>query len=291
MEANDGQPEMIEPSSWPEIISEWGSLPSIFRDALPDDKPFPYIVYAPAQRHGDQSHKSKLVCLYQDRFTILEMTRTEWIVRTDYPFGSIQRIVHGQILLHAWFEVYGIVAGKRAISIIVYETVADHMFDPIIAALRKRLVGPCLNATSEPAARREFEFLQDIDLKLYRNAPAAVLPNEVVKQIVYQPEVSKRVLHLFRRVLIPNHILILTDKEIISVSDALWAKSRANAQFTYGVVKFFISFTPSGTQQLGSPLIPACWSFRSFWPTARFVCYSNPNWRRIWRCFETRYAP
>jgi hypothetical protein len=37
---------MIESSSWPEIIRKRVSLPSIFRDALPDERPFPYIVYA-----------------------------------------------------------------------------------------------------------------------------------------------------------------------------------------------------------------------------------------------------
>jgi hypothetical protein len=118
----------------------------------------------------------------------------------NYPFGAIQRIVHGQILLHGWFELYGIVAGKRETSTIACETVDGLMFDPIIIALRKFLVGPCSSAKEHSVARREFEFLRDINFKLCRYAPESVLPNESVKQVVYQPEVSTRVLRFFKRV-------------------------------------------------------------------------------------------
>jgi hypothetical protein len=70
-----------------------------------------------------------------------------------------------------------------------------------------------------------------------------VLPGASIKQVLYQPELRARVLVFFQRTAIPNRIVILTDKELISVSDAVRAESRAPARRTGGVVKSFVPLT------------------------------------------------
>jgi len=226
--------------SWPTIIASRTALPSIFHDTVPDEKPFPYTVYLQAQPWAGQSKSPKLVCLHPDRIVIWEKIKGGAVVSAAYPFDAIQRIVHGRNLLHSWLELHGVVAGKPAISTIVYNTVVDYMFDPIIVAPRNFLVGPGSPANEPSLARREFDFLRQVNFKLHNYAPMEVLPGASIKQILYQPELRARVLVVFQRTVIPNRIVILTDKELISVSDAIRAESRAVALRTGGVVKSFV---------------------------------------------------
>jgi hypothetical protein len=226
--------------SWPSIIASRAALPPIFHDAVPDDKPFPYAVHLQSQPWAGQSKNPKLVCLYPDRIVILERTNAGAIAGAAYPFEAIHRIVHGRNLLHSWLELHGVVAGKPAISTVVYNTVVDYMFDPIIVGARNFPVGPGSPANDPSLARREFDFLRQVNFKLHNYAPMEVLPGASIKQILYQPELRARVLVVFQRTAIPNRVVILTDKELISVSDAVRAESRAPARRTGGVVKSFV---------------------------------------------------
>ncbi len=232
---------MREWESWAEVVGSRTSLPPTFRDFVPDEASFPYTVYAPAQRHGSQSENSKLVCLYPSSVTVLEDVGKGAVVRANYPFPSIERVIAGHILLSSWLELRATTASGLEVSTIMYDSVVSQVFEPIILAIRRYFNNSTPSLSDKYFTHRTFDFLHDANLKFSRYAPNEVLPGSPVAQILYQSELQSKLFHIFRRILIPNRIIILTDKELITVSDATWAKSGANARFTYGVVKSFIA--------------------------------------------------
>lgn len=231
---------MREWESWSRIIGSRTALPGVFLDAFPYEAPFPYTVYAPAQGWRAESENSKLICLLPDRVVVFEDGKLGPAVRTDYPFYSLQRIVRGRIFLHSWIQLHGLLSGGRMSSTIIYNSVSDYMYDPIVLALRKFAIISDASANSEASAEWKIAFLRNDNLKLYRFGRSAILPGESVKEIIYQPELNAHFWHIFRRRLIPNRIVILTDKEVICVSDAAWDESAASAHLNYGVVKSFV---------------------------------------------------
>ncbi len=227
---------MREWESWAQIIASRAALPAIFRDSIPADGALPYTVHLPDVGLGLRREKLKLVCLYSDCISIPENARSGAIVSVNYHLDSIHRIIHGTIFLHSWIELHGLVEGKPKASTITYNTIGEDALKPIIAALRKSTRG----AKGGRSSRPEFAFLNRANLKFYRYISAEVLPDETVAQVLYQPELRARALHIFPRVLVPRHIVVLTDKEIVLMRDADWRMSKASGRFSYGIVRSFI---------------------------------------------------
>jgi hypothetical protein len=230
---------MHEWESWAEIIGSTRNLPMIFRDAIPQEGTFPYTVFSPVHNWDGEHGRPKLLCLYPGTLSIFESGALGQIDRTDYNFDSIERIVHGTIFLYSWIELHGLVDGNERISTIKYNSVAARVFDPILLALRHSSARQ-IDVAKLPASKAEFEFLRSLNLKFYRYGPMAVLPEESVGRVLYQPCLRTRVLGFIPCTLIPDQIVILTDQEVISMRDGGFTRAEGGGHDSYGVVTSFI---------------------------------------------------
>ena len=231
---------MREWETWSEIVTSKEQLPAVFRDCLSDEKPLPYCVYVPEYLLGGQNDGPKLVCLHEDCLTILEQTSPGQTSRTRYRFESIERIVHGKILLFSWIEIHGLFEGNKKKTKLIYNSVSEDALRPIFREPRYFATNLRIRETDGPLPDADFTFLRADNLKFYRGAPKAVLAGDTVRRVLFQPQLQARILGLIPYMVLPNQIVILTDKEIITIRDGGWSKSEGRAQDSYGVVCSFI---------------------------------------------------
>ncbi|CAM5281613.1 hypothetical protein ATER59S_00408 [Aquamicrobium terrae] len=231
---------MREWETWSEIVTSKEQLPAMFRDCLSDEKPLPYCVYVPEYLLGGQNGGPKLVCLNEDCLTIFEQTAPGQSSRARYRFGSIERIVHGKILLFSWIEIHGLFEGKKKKAKITYNSVSEDALRPIFMEPRYYAAGLRMPEKDGLPSDADFGFLRANNLKFYRCAPKAVLVGDTVRRVLFQPQLQARILGLIPYMVLPNQIVILTDREIIIIRDGGWSKSEGRVQDSYGAVRSFI---------------------------------------------------
>ena len=95
-------------SSWARRVTSYDAIPEIFREFIPIEGQFPYIIYSPPDSWGKRKTNAKLIALYEDRILVLEKTKEE-VIRASYQLPDINYIEHATILLYSWISVNGFV--------------------------------------------------------------------------------------------------------------------------------------------------------------------------------------
>lgn len=128
--------------SWARLIKTYDMMPDDFKGFLNDNistyDPFPYVIYAPADRWGARKTNPKLLCLCDNKLFIFEKTKTDMISHC-FLFEDIIDIEKGSVLLYSWIKITGKPNGILLSPIIEFNTVVDYLFKPIIEILRKKI--------------------------------------------------------------------------------------------------------------------------------------------------------
>jgi hypothetical protein len=132
------------------------------------------------------------------------------------------------ILLRGWLTVRGLTgSGLASSTTIRFNTVTDRLFAPFLNEFRTGSRPP--SGASLDAERAKFKELLERSYKFMNYARGSILPGEEVLCYVLQPEIREQLLRLFGRSLSrcisPTHIVILTDRELIAISEesgSLW---------------------------------------------------------------------
>jgi hypothetical protein len=217
--------------SWARVAEFYDEIPEVYRAWLDPlirgRETFPYIVLTPTYEGYFRKENEKLVCMLDRTLHIVERARDR-LIPTAYPVEDISRIEVGEILLRGWITVRGRTAsGLPSSTTIKFNTVTDRLFVPFLNEFRK--VTRPLSGASLDAQRAKFEELLVRNYKFMNYARGSILPGEEVLCYVLQPEIRDQWLRLFGRSLSrcisPTHIAILTERELIAISEeggSLW---------------------------------------------------------------------
>lgn len=211
--------------TWSRIIRTRDALPAPFDRAagwLIDEEPaLPYIVYAPRLIGTRRRTAERLVALAGETLYIWERAGRQ-VSMTAYSLSNISAVEVGDILLYSWLMIMGLTSeGVASATTVEFNTVSLSCFQPFISRLRPAAaVEPASNWAGE---RDKFNYLEPVSYKFMNFARASLLPGETVIDHLWQPRIQRHVLtvlgHSFSRPVSGAHITILTDKEVILISE------------------------------------------------------------------------
>ena len=225
--------------SWARVAEFYDEIPSAYRAWLDPlirgRESFPYIVVTPTYEGYFRRENEKLVCMLDGTLHIVERARDR-LVPASYRLDDISTLEVGAILLRAWITVRGLATGGvPSSSTLRFNTVTDRLFAPFVSAFRLGSRPPA-GAVSD-AERAKFDELLTRNYKFMNYSRGSLMPGEVVQCYVLQPEIRERLFRLFGRSLSrcvsPTHIAILTDRELIVISEesgSVWQ--------SFGAVKY-----------------------------------------------------
>jgi hypothetical protein len=150
------------------------------------------------------------------------------LAHTAYRLDDISYIEVGSILLRGWLTVRGLAGeGFPFSSTLHYNTVTERLFAPILREFRNAGCPP--SGASLDAERAKFDELVLSNYKFMNYSRSTILPGEEMIGYVLQPEIRETLLTMFGRALsrclAPTHTAILTDRELILISEetgSLW---------------------------------------------------------------------
>lgn len=224
-------------ASWARPITSYEGIPQIFKEFIPQMEPFPYIIYSPPDAWGNRKTNGKLTCMYQDRIVVLEVMGKKVTV-VCYWFKDINYIEQGTMLLYSWIGINGLIDDKLSVSIVEYNSVVVDLFDRIVKTIRQ--VYLMLDNMDGDQDLSKLEFLNKLNYKFLNYSHESILPGEKIIGTVYQPDISEKVLIVFKRTVTLAHLTILTDKEIIIIKNEELVKVKREYDFKHGGVWAYI---------------------------------------------------
>lgn len=210
--------------SWAIRLHSCEEVPEIYRDFFAslsiEPDAFPYTVLTPTYEGFFVRTNPKMVCLVGSDIYVVEHRRKGLEVAC-FPLADINYIEAGTMLLKSWLKISGVTQTGLAASSFQFSTVTQPFLDPLVEAAR--MITPPFASTDFEAERAKFYYLLKLHFKFMNYARRSVLPGEQVINSLLQPEIRAKVLTLFDktfcRIITPAHISILTDRELILITE------------------------------------------------------------------------
>jgi hypothetical protein len=219
--------ELQNKINWSVLLKQYDEVPIEYRDFyepfVKKEKPFPYSVFTPSYDIFSSHSTEKLVCLADEVLYII--SKKDILEKPlKFPFNKIQYIQFRSVLLDSNLSITGTDDQGEPISAEVrFNTVSEYLFKKIVKIIRQNsFTGP---VNQEPYSFDEF---RAENLKFANFAQHCLIPGEKVIQLIWQPELLHSLFHnhnalisrpFFPRRVFPNHLLMLTDQELIHISE------------------------------------------------------------------------
>jgi hypothetical protein len=230
--------------TWIRVINSYEEIPSGFQEVFPEPvTQFPYALLIPEEQLSSFHKKrdAKLVCLYEDRLVILEDIRGK-ARSTDYPLDTITHLEHGRVLLESWLKI----STPSESTTIMFNTVSDQFFTPVIEAIRANGSHLELQQQAEQVRHQQelskLGYLWKINFKYFNLGRQSIIPGEKIVETVYQPDICLPALNIFKKPVfsksLTGHLMILTDKELILIRES--KKTKTPKENLYGGIFTYI---------------------------------------------------
>jgi hypothetical protein len=209
---------------WPRVIREEKDIPEPFNDFFQKinvGQTFPYTIFVPTDRLGRHKTNMKLVCLFDNRIYIAEKDKRQ-IHSQCFDFDKINYIESGMLLLQSWFKINGNLDWKPMSVTVEYNSSMGELFKPVIEKIRIAIHNLKKEEDFETELTKEihkFDCLSAVSHKYMVFGKQSLLPGLKVFQILFQPDIWAKHWKYFKRIVTFNHLMILTDKELIIIKD------------------------------------------------------------------------
>jgi hypothetical protein len=210
--------------SWARLVRSLDDLPAAYRnffETLPVGAAFPYAVLTPTFAGFMRRETEKLVCCIDECLYVLEKTPGA-LKHTCFALTDLNYVEVGGVLLNAWITFQGI-ANEGGLTTIMlrFNAVTDRLFTPFADQFRGAGVGSI--DFQREAELRKLDNMDLLSFKFRNYARHSLLPGAQIVAAVAQPEVRRTVVQVgrwsYNRTIIMAHVLILTDRELIIISD------------------------------------------------------------------------
>lgn len=204
-------------SSWPKAIHSAKDLPEIYMSNFEkvEYKRFPYSILIPKEVKGKENLSESVISLLEDGIMVSSKEENGALSKV-FKFDEILYIEFGVILLYSWINIYGFVDGKVETANLVFNSVQEDLFSPMILAIRKNkvfLVGEEVNGLSK------IDYLLKLNMKLYNYTKRCLIPGETILHSIYQPQIKESLFKLFNRIKSETSVTVLTNNEMIVVHE------------------------------------------------------------------------
>ncbi|MCX6066856.1 MAG: hypothetical protein NT121_14045 [Chloroflexi bacterium] len=231
--------------SWAKVIDSFENVPEIYKTSyralLGDSVVVPYTVLAPIQDSPwSGKAKERLLCEINDTFYVLERTGAK-IITTAYRYQDIDSLELGNILIYSWFSISGMTNTgiETALTVEFNEATLRH-FEPFFGKMRPAPADSDLSRLKVEQAK--FDHLSTENFKFMNFARASLVPGERVIHSCYQPPKRQNLMTVLGRSFYRNiflaHLTVLTDQEVILISDN--ERAIGNKGNRYGGVRRYI---------------------------------------------------
>jgi hypothetical protein len=217
----------ITEQSWAHEVSSPAEIPAVylpFFESLPiPTGTFPPAILTPtyAYRGFRRRVPEKLVTLAGNSVYVAE-NRASGLAITEHQIEQVNCVEVATMLLYSWITIHSVAEGGPVATKIEFNSVNMGLFQPLILAMRHNRPATAGGANPE---RDKFACLINQDFKFMNYARKSLLADEVVYTFIHQPEIAKLLFKawgvILQRTIVPTHICILTDKELILIREEL----------------------------------------------------------------------
>lgn len=240
--------------AWARQVTYREEFPEPFWPFIDFDRPLPYLIYSPPDAWGNRKVNARLTVLSEQGVTVLENT-PDGVRSSEWLFDEIDYVEQGAVHLYSWLRLSGVAGGRPASVQVEYNAVVAPLFTRVVQAVRRSWTGTGNASLAQEQAK--LAGLAAVDYKFWSYARDSLLPGERMLGQVYQPEIDVPWLLFFQRRVVPAYVSVLTDKELICISDD---GSDGNTG-RYGIVHRYVPLTKIKDWQL----IPAIGEQTGIW--------------------------
>lgn len=224
-------------AGWSRVIESPDDIPAIYKshfDLCFDSKQrFPTVIWTPALDKFPRRTTDKLICDDESALTIFEKVGGQVDVLC-YPYRDVEEAELGIVLLDSWITVSGkTMEGESRVSTIHFNTTSKRYFESILNSLRPFPRG--MDEAQLATERDKFNHLSTSNFKMMNYGRESLLPGESVLRILLQQEIRQPFLTVFgktfSRMVSPEHLTALTDRELILIRNSGSSKDGRAARY------------------------------------------------------------
>jgi hypothetical protein len=210
--------------TWAKIIESYDAVPKayqgFFASFFADRQAFPYTVLTPSREGFLNRTSEKLICLDEHEIYVLEKSENTFQAQC-YPIDGISYIEVKSVLLSSHIKISGVTKqGAFSSSTIKFNSVGDYLFTPFLKKIRFAQIN---SETSQNSETNKFDHLVRVNYKFMNYARHSLQAGEKVIHFILQSEIRVPVLKVlskaYFKAISPTHIIILTDRELITISE------------------------------------------------------------------------
>lgn len=193
------------------------------------------LVFGPAQRTIGKTDPASLLAILDREWIIVtfcEHTGTQ-VYRCDFDHTLLLEMT--DILLYGRLRVDFCKYDQNQSVVIFFNTVTSNLYQQAVQLLLNGMDKPSQFALREHGNLRTA--MKHLPLK-FKNGVAHYLPyGQRALELIHSPAVLRRHFVIFQRELAPEGVLVLTDKELLFISEEpAWSGGKANETAKYGYI-------------------------------------------------------
>jgi len=205
---------------WARRLTSAAEMPDPFRSSYEElalaSSNFPVVLYSPEFGHGRYREAAKLLVLLDDRLVCFGLER-RGVVRAELSMADIHTAQWGTVLLHSWLRFQGPVNHDASCIHVDFNTVCFDLYLPVLQEHLGRIYAGCEGNVRDERAK--FDGLLRSDYKFMNLGRDALEPGMEVRKFLLQSRLERRFLHFLRWTMLPGVMLIVTQRELIVVSE------------------------------------------------------------------------
>lgn len=230
--------------SWASFLTKYQEVPEefqyFFERLKSSGQPFPFTVITPSYEGFLHRFQERLVCIIDQELFILSKAKGVQ-EKLFFCFKDINVLEFKKVLLDSSLIISGIDGdGKPNRVDLHFNTVTEGLFWEIMKRIRQSFF---TNTVYDE--KPIFHELREESFKFASYSRNCLIPGERVADLLWQPELKANHVNIklpqvlfdfFSRIVFPNHVMLLTDQELIIISE----DENENRREKYGAIWQFV---------------------------------------------------
>ncbi len=223
--------------SWARVADSLTSIPVYYQDQVnviaAAHGCFPYTIVTPTYEGFLSVEREQVICAFPDKLYVLS-NHSDHIDMQSVAYSKIAYMQHASVLLKSWLKLMFVEPVSSPGQVVFrYNSASECCFRPLLKLMRPNCYGQ--HSPDVHIETQSLQYIGQLDYKMYNYAVSSLLPGQQVRSSLYQSAVQQELIRLPRvflnRTISPAHLAILTDDELVLVSDGEHAKWHSHRRY------------------------------------------------------------